>query len=118
MACNKTNCPVVATLEMIGGKYKALILWHLVENKRRFGELQRLIPQATQKMLTQQLRELEKDNLVIRTVYPVVPPKVEYSLSDLGLSIKPILYAMCEWGTGYMESNGIDVNCFMRKEEN
>ena len=113
MNCNSTNCPVVATLSMIGGKYKALILWHLVEDTRRFGELQRLIPQATQKMLTQQLRELEKDNLVVRTVYPVVPPKVEYSLSELGRSIKPILDTMCEWGTGYMKSSGIDVNCFM-----
>jgi DNA-binding HxlR family transcriptional regulator len=117
MECNDTNCPVVATLGMIGGKYKALILWHLVEDKRRFGELQRLIPQATQKMLTQQLRELERDNLLIRTVYPVVPPKVEYSLSDLGRSIKPILDSMCEWGTDYMKSKGIDVNCFMSKSE-
>jgi len=98
---------------MIGGKYKALILWHLVNETRRFGELQRLIPQATQKMLTQQLRELESDRLVIRTVYPVVPPKVEYSLSDLGRSIKPILDSMCEWGTGYMKKSGINVNCFM-----
>jgi DNA-binding HxlR family transcriptional regulator len=117
MDCNSTNCPVVATLSMIGGKYKALILWHLVEETRRFGELQRLIPQATQKMLTQQLRELEQSHLVIRTVYPVVPPKVEYSLSDLGRSIKPILDAMCEWGTDYMKSNGIDVNCFMAEEK-
>ncbi|MCL2697268.1 MAG: helix-turn-helix transcriptional regulator [Oscillospiraceae bacterium] len=116
MDCNATNCPVVATIDMIGGKYKAIILWHLIEEDspvKRFGELQRLIPQATQKMLTQQLRELEKDNLVIRTVYPVVPPKVEYSLSDLGQSIKPILYAMCDWGTDYMKKSGIDVNCFM-----
>jgi len=111
--CDSTNCPVVATLGMIGGKYKALILWHLVENTRRFGELQRLIPQATQKMLTQQLRELESDNLVIRTVYPIVPPKVEYRLSELGRSIKPILDAMCVWGAEYMESNGLDVSCFM-----
>jgi DNA-binding HxlR family transcriptional regulator len=98
---------------MIGGKYKVLILWHLIEDKRRFGELQRLIPQATQKMLTQQLRELEKDNLIVRTVYPVVPPKVEYQLSDLGKSIKPILDAMYEWGTDYMQKSGIDVSCFM-----
>ncbi|MDR2558752.1 MAG: helix-turn-helix transcriptional regulator [Oscillospiraceae bacterium] len=117
MDCSNTNCPVVATLAMIGGKYKAIILWHLIEEKRRFGELQRLIPQATQKMLTQQLRELEKDNLVIRTVYPVVPPKVEYSLSDLGRSIKPILDAMCAWGTNYMKENGIDISCFMRCAE-
>ena len=111
--CNKTNCPVVATLNIIGGKYKALILWHLVKGTRRFGEISKLIPQATQKMLTQQLRELEEDNLIIRKVYPVVPPKVEYRLSDLGKSITPILEAMCEWGTGYMKSNGIDANCFM-----
>ena len=115
--CSKTNCPVVATLEMIGGKYKALILWHLVEDIRRFGELRKLIPQATQKMLTQQLRELEKDGLILRTVYPVVPPKVEYQLSDLGRSIKPILDAMCKWGTDYMKSNGIDANCFMTEEK-
>ncbi|MCL2367827.1 MAG: winged helix-turn-helix transcriptional regulator, partial [Oscillospiraceae bacterium] len=69
--------------------------------------------QATQKMLTQQLRELEEDDLVIRTVYPVVPPKVEYQLSDLGKSIKPILDAMRDWGTDYMNSKGIDANCFM-----
>jgi len=118
MDCNSTNCPVVATLSMIGGKYKAIILWHLIENTRRFGELQRLIPQATQKMLTQQLRELEKDSLVIRTVYPVVPPKVEYSLSDLGRSIKPILDAMCDWGTDYMKKSGLSVKCFMTEGDN
>jgi len=115
--CNKTNCPVVATIDMIGGKYKALILWHLVDDTRRFGELRKLIPQATSKMLTQQLRELEEDNLVIRTVYPVVPPKVEYKLSALGKSIKPILDAMRVWGTDYMKSQGIDTNCFMSEEK-
>ena len=115
--CNKANCPVVATLNMIGGKYKALILWHLVDDTRRFGELRRLISGATQKMLTQQLRELEEDNLLIRTVYPVVPPKVEYQLSDLGKSIKPILDAMCKWGTDYMKAGGIDANCFMTISE-
>jgi len=98
---------------MIGGKYKALILWHLVDGTRRFGELKRLIPQTTQKMLTQQLRELEADNLITRTVYPVVPPKVEYSLSDLGRSLKPILDAMRNWGTDYMTSTGTTANCFM-----
>ena len=111
--CSNTNCPVVATLDIIGGKYKALILWHLIDDTRRFGELRRLIPQATPKMLTQQLRELEEDNLVIRTVYPVVPPKVEYQLSDLGKSIKPILEAIRIWGTDYMKSIGIEANCFM-----
>ena len=114
--CNKTNCPVVATLNMIGGKYKALILWHLVGSIKRFGELRKLIPQATQKMLTQQLRELEDDSLIIRTVYPVVPPKVEYQLSELGKSITQILEAMCSWGTQYMKSNGIEPNCFMTEK--
>jgi DNA-binding HxlR family transcriptional regulator len=98
---------------MIGGKYKALILWHLVNATLRHGELQRLIPQATPKMLTQQLRELESDNLLTRTVYPVVPPKVEYSLTDFGRSLKPILYAMYNWGAGYMKSNNLEISCSM-----
>jgi DNA-binding HxlR family transcriptional regulator len=111
--CNGTNCPVVAAIGIIGGKYKALILWHLMEKRQRFGELRRLIPQATQKMLTQQLRELETDKLVTRKVYPVVPPKVEYGLTELGRSLKPVLDAICVWGTDYMKVSGIDVNCFM-----
>jgi len=114
--CTKTNCPVVATLDIIGGKYKALILWHLTSGTRRFGELRRLIPQATQKMLTQQLRELETDGLVVRKVYPVVPPKVEYSLTARGESIKPILDAICTWGTDYMRENGIEADCFMAEK--
>ena len=98
MKCPNTfNCPVEATLDLIGGKYKALILWHLIDTTLRFNEIGKLIPQATPKMLTQQLRELENDSLIIRTVYPVVPPKVEYSLSDFGKSIIPILDAMCKW---------------------
>jgi DNA-binding HxlR family transcriptional regulator len=107
------NCPVGATLDLIGGKYKALILWHLTGATLRFNELRRLIPQATPKMLTQQLRELEDAGLVIRMVYPVVPPKVEYSLSDLGKSIKPILTTMYDWGEGYLSENGKVVNCSM-----
>jgi DNA-binding HxlR family transcriptional regulator len=111
--CTKTNCPVAATLGIIGGKYKPLILWHLTKGTLRFGELQKRIPQATQKMLTQQLRELEADEIILRTVYPVVPPKVEYSLTDEGKSLMPILNAMRNWGTDYMKKNGIDANCFM-----
>jgi DNA-binding HxlR family transcriptional regulator len=98
---------------MIGGKYKSLILWHLIDSTLRFGELRKLIPQATPKMLTQQLRELEDDNLIIRTVYPVVPPKVEYKLSDLGRSIKSILEAMYRWGADYLTQNGLKVGCSM-----
>lgn len=118
MKCPSTfNCPVEATLDLIGGKYKALILWHLIENTLRFNEISKLIPQATPKMLTQQLRELEADNLVIRIVYPVVPPKVEYSLSEFGKSIIPILDAMCKWGENYLD--GLDVrplSCSSSKE--
>ncbi|ADL05146.1 winged helix-turn-helix transcriptional regulator [Lacrimispora saccharolytica] len=112
--CTNYHCPVDATLDMIGGKYKALILWHLISNTLRFGELRKLIPQATPKMLTQQLRELEEDHLIIRTVYPVVPPKVEYTLSDLGNSIRPILEAMYNWGADYLHQNGITVSCSMK----
>ncbi len=107
------RCPVGTALDLIGGKYKSLIIWHLIASTMRFGELHKLIPQATPKMLTQQLRELEEDNLIIRTVYPVVPPKVEYSLTDLGRSMQPILSAMYDWGTGYLEINGLEANCSM-----
>ena len=112
--CAGYNCPVDATLDMIGGKYKALILWHLIGHTLRFGELRKLIPQATPKMMTQQLRELEENNLIIRTVYPVVPPKVEYALSDLGTSIRPILEAMYKWGADYLNQKGVTVNCSMK----
>ncbi|HWR23717.1 MAG TPA: helix-turn-helix domain-containing protein [Feifaniaceae bacterium] len=112
------NCPVDATLRLIGGKYKSLILWHLVNGTLRHGELQKLIPQATPKMLTQQLRELESDNLLERTVYPVVPPKVEYSLTEFGRSLKPILSAMYEWGAGYMRDNGQKPSCSMTVRAN
>ncbi len=115
MHCNhsESHCPVDTTLDLIGGKYKSLILWHLTDTTLRFGELHKLISQATSKMLTQQLRELETNNLVTRTVYPVVPPKVEYSLTDLGRSIKPILSAMYDWGADYLKDQGIEVNCSM-----
>lgn len=107
------HCPVGTTLQMIGGKYKALILWHLIDGALRHGELQRLIPQATPKMLTQQLRELEGDNLLVRTVYPVVPPKVEYALTEFGLSLKPILQSMYNWGADYMKDNDLPICCSM-----
>lgn len=88
------TCPVEATISLIGGKYKAIILWHLVGKTLRFSELSRLVTSATPKMLTQQLRELEDDGLIHRVVYPVVPPKVEYSLTDFGKSLYPILDAI------------------------
>lgn len=109
----QNNCPVEATLELIGGKYKALILWHLAEKKLRFTELRNVIHGATPKMLTQQLRELEADALIHREVFPVVPPKVEYSLTEQGRSLMPILVAMRDWGTGYLRKKDLEPNCFM-----
>ena len=96
------TCPVETTLELIGGKYKSLILLHLSNGKLRFSELRSRITKATPKMLTQQLRELETQNLIHREVYPVIPPKVEYSLTETGKSLLPILVAMRDWGAGYL----------------
>ncbi len=92
------DCPITRTLEVMGGKWKPIILHYLADGSRRSGELTRLIPQASAKMLTQQLRELEQDRVVRRKVYREVPPKVEYSLSPIGESLRPIMIAMCEWG--------------------
>ena len=107
------NCPVEATLDLIGGKYKALILWHLADGKLRFSELRKVVKNATPKMLTQQLRELESQKLVHREVFPVIPPKVEYSLTDLGRSLLPILVAMRDWGAEYLKSQNLESECFM-----
>ena len=107
------NCPVAATLELIGGKYKALILWNLAEKKLRFSELHKTIQGATPKMLTQQLRELEAHNLIHREVFAVVPPKVEYSLTELGRSLMPILVSMRDWGSSYLRKKSIEPNCCM-----
>ncbi|MDO5069520.1 MAG: helix-turn-helix domain-containing protein [Neisseria zoodegmatis] len=94
-------CPVSTTLDIIGGKWKVLILYHLNTQTRRFNELQRLMPAVTQRMLTLQLRELESDGIVHREVYPQVPPKVEYSLTEFGLTLMPVIEAMHRWGTEY-----------------
>lgn len=111
---NKANCPVEATLELIGGKYKALILWHLAQNKLRYSQLRQHIAGITPKMLTQQLRELEAKELIHREVFPIVPPKVEYSLTDLGKSLIPVLVAMRDWGSTYLRnSKNLEPNCFM-----
>jgi DNA-binding HxlR family transcriptional regulator len=86
------------TLAVIGGRWKVLILYHLFDGVKRFSELQRALPGVTQKMLTQQLRELEGDGIVSRTVYPQVPPKVEYAMTPLGKTLQPVVKAMCRWG--------------------
>lgn len=92
------KCPIETVVQLLGGKWKPLILWHLLDSTRRFSELEKLIPEVTQKMLAQHLRELEADNLVTRTIYPTVPPKVEYTLSEYGKTMVPVLEAMCAWG--------------------
>ena len=102
--------PVAATLNLIGGKYKALILWSLSDGHRRFSELRKLVTGATPKMLTQQLRELEAEKLINRKVFPVVPPKVEYSLTEMGRSLMPILTAMRDWGADYLRRNNAEPN--------
>ena len=111
------NCPVEVTLDLIGGKYKALILWHLSEGKLRFSELRDRISRATPKMLTQQLRELESSQLVHREVYPVIPPKVEYSLTETGRSLMPVLVAIRDWGAEYLRGHDQEPNCFMMGTE-
>ena len=95
--CNQ-GCPVEATLEIIGGKWKGVILYHLLERTYRFGELKRAMPGITQRMLTKQLRELETDGIVHRKVYAEVPPKVEYSLTAVGESLRDVMMMMREWG--------------------
>lgn len=99
------TCPVEATIELIGGKYKAVILWQLMNKTLRYSELHKLVPRATDKMLAQQLRELESDGLINRKVYPIVPPKTEYSLTDFGKTLVPILDALCNWGDEYLLKN-------------
>lgn len=102
MNTKQYTCPVEAALDKIGGKWKVLILWHLRSSIHRFGELKRLIPGITQKMLTQQLRELERDELITRKIYAEVPPRVEYALSARGGTLEPVLNMLCRWGTEHV----------------
>jgi len=99
---NKLTCEVETTLKVIGGRWKVLIIRQLMTGVKRFGELQRALHGITQKMLTQQLREMEEDGIIHRQVYPEIPPKVEYSLTPLGENLKPILDAMHEWGKQHL----------------
>ncbi|GBE95558.1 HxlR family transcriptional regulator [Nostoc cycadae WK-1] len=98
----RLTCEVETTLKVIGGRWKVLIIRELITGVKRFGELQRALPGITQKMLTQQLREMEEDGIVHRQVYAQIPPKVEYSLTLLGESLKPILYAMHDWAVEHL----------------
>jgi len=102
----RIHCPVEITLEVLGGKWKTVILWHLRQDARRFLELQRLIPGITRKMLTQQLRDLERAGTVKRKVYDQVPPKVEYALSTHGRTLRPVLRELCKWGVKHRAKAG------------
>jgi len=97
----KYNNPVELSLDVIGGKWKMPIIWRLREDILRYGEIRKSLPKVTHKMLTQQLRELESDEIIIRKVYPEVPPKVEYSLTLLGKSVIPVIDLLREWGEEY-----------------
>jgi len=96
------HCPVEAALDVIGGKWKPLILWALGDDVLRFSALQKALPGVNTKMLTKQLRELEEDGVITRTVYPEVPPRVEYAITDFGKTLIPILQALCNWGAEYL----------------
>ena len=98
MKANNNKCPAEFTLAMIGGRWKIPIIFHLLDGRKRFTELARALDGVTQKMLTQQLREMERNGLVERKVFAQVPPKVEYSLTSLGVSLRPVVDAMCRWG--------------------
>ena len=112
MTTTEYRCGVEVTLGVIGGKWKGLILWHLRTKTLRFSQLQRRLQGVTQKMLTQQLRELEADGLIHRQVYAEVPPRVEYSLTATGHQVVPILEAMCRWGEDFLrETTGIELSC-------
>lgn len=97
------KCPVETTLELIDGKWKGVALYHLLGETLRFNELRRRVPNVTARVLTKQLRELERDGLVIRTVYAEVPPRVEYRLTELGESLRPIILALRQWGAEYRD---------------
>lgn len=99
---SKSGCAVEVTLSVMGGTWKPIILFQLLQGRKRFGELSRAIPSVTQRMMTLQLRELEESGLITRTVYPEVPPRVEYALTELGRSLEPLLASMRDWGVNYV----------------
>lgn len=98
------NCSMELTLDIIGGKWKTIIIWHLGKKTMRFNELKRSLPNITQKMLAQQLKALEENKLVNRCIYTQIPPKVEYSLTDYGRTLLPVLSSLCEWAFNYANS--------------
>lgn len=105
------QCPMELAMSIIGGKYKAVIIWHLIENTLRYNEIQKFIPKATPKMLSQQLKELEADGIINKKMYPVIPPKTEYSLTELGKTLVPIIQDLESWGDKYFEILGLPNPC-------
>jgi DNA-binding HxlR family transcriptional regulator len=95
------KCPIETVIHVLGGKWKPTILWLLLDSVKRFSELEKRIPGITQKMLAQHLREMENDGLITRTIYPSVPPKVEYALSEYGETLVPVMQTMCDWGENH-----------------
>jgi len=98
------GCPVEATLELIGGKWKGLVLYHLLQGTMRFSEIRRKVPGVTQRMLTRQLRELEAAGLILRTVYAEVPPRVDYALTAKGETLRPVILALRDWGRNHLQT--------------
>jgi DNA-binding HxlR family transcriptional regulator len=97
----RSGCSIETTFAVLGGRWKAVVLYWLIKEKRRFGELRKLLPKCTQRVLTVQLRELERDGLVTRTVFAAVPPHVEYELTPLGRTLEPVLRSLADWGLVY-----------------
>lgn len=111
---NQYHCPVEAALAVIGGKWKALIIWQLKSGTLRFTQIMDHLPMVSPRMLTKQLRELEDDGVIMRVMYPEVPPRVEYSLTPLGISVIPVLESLCSWGSEYLLHTGSSIpekNC-------
>ena len=109
------HCPVEAALDVIGGKWKPLILWHLGDTVMRFNQLQKELPRVNSKMLTKQLLELEEDGVIRRMVYAEVPPRVEYAITDFGKTVLPILDELCTWGSDYLGINGSEITSCSKK---
>ena len=102
------HCTIEAGIAMIGGKYKIMILHHLMQGALRYNQIAKALPKATPKMLSQQLKELESDGIIKRTLYPIVPPKTEYNLTPLGEALKPVIESLCAWSQYYYEACGVE----------
>ena len=111
----RTGCAVEATLSVMGGVWKPVLVFHLLNGKLRFNALCRIIPAATPRMITLQLRELEADGIIKRTVFPEIPPKVEYELTELGQSLAPVLLSMRDWGERLQASEAADPSVLGRE---